>query len=66
MSPDLFIRLAAQARAAYDAPADQAPRMLQRRLARLAARRLERRELPQRSYLWWNRGDVVQPAGCLG
>lgn len=66
MSPDLFVRLAAEERAAHDAPADQTPHTVQRRLARLAARRLERRELPQRSYLWWNRGDIVQPAGCLG
>jgi hypothetical protein len=64
MSPDLFVQLVVEEdRRAGSAPT---PSGLQRRLARLAALRLVRHELPQRSYLWWNRGEDLQPAGCLG
>lgn len=73
MSPDVFVRLASDQnfragveRAPHDVLASQAPSMLQQRLAQLAARRLVRLELPQRSYLWWNSGESVRPARCLG
>ena len=63
MSPDLFVQLVVEGE--RHAGSAQAPSSLQRRLARLAALRLAGRELPQRSYLWWNRGESLQPAGCL-
>ena len=62
MSPDLFVQLVVEEERPGSA---QAPSSLQRRLARLAALRLAGHELPQRSYLWWNRGESLQPAGCL-
>ena len=72
MSPDLFARLVVDGDCPAGGeptplytPALQAPDALQRRLAHLAALRLARHELPQRSYLWWNRGENVQPVGCL-
>ena len=63
MSPDQFVQLVVEGECR--AGAAQAPSDLQRRLARLAALRLAGHELPQRSYLWWNRGEDLQPAGCL-
>lgn len=72
MSPDLFVHLIADEdrhaggeHTPLGTSAPEAPGALQRRLAHLAALRLARHELPQHSYLWWNRGESFRPAGCL-
>ena len=73
MSPDLFARLAADpefrtgvAIAPREALAGQALTALQQRLARLAAHRLERHDVPYRSYLWWDSDEGTQLVNCLG